>query len=108
MNMVPVALDRATALIAELADGKIAKGAIDAYPTKIAERQVVITLTKTNAILGLELKLDDVSKMLNSIGLAVSSGADAASLSVAEPSEAVSATTTEPTIGGREDSHAAQ
>ncbi len=85
VNMVPVALDRATALIAELADGKIAKGAIDAYPTKISERQVAITLAKTNAILGLELKLDEVSKMLNSIGLAVSSGADAASLSVGIP-----------------------
>ena len=35
-------------------------------------------------------------------------GSDAASLSVSEPSEAASATTTEPTIGGREDSHAAQ
>ena len=42
INMVPVALDRAAALIAELADGQICKGVIDAYPRRIDNRILTI------------------------------------------------------------------
>ncbi len=85
VNMVPVALDRAAALIAELASGTVAKGAIDTYPTRIAEKQVPITVARTNAILGLELSLEDISGLLSSIGLTVASGNSAETLSVSVP-----------------------
>ncbi len=85
INMVPVALDRAAALIAELAAGTVSKGAIDAYPKKVAGRQVAITLAKTNAILGLELSLKKVTDLLGSIGLEVSAGKEADTLSVGIP-----------------------
>lgn len=85
VNMVPVALDRAAALIAELAEGQVAKGSIDAYPSKIVERKVPLTLGKTNALLGLNLNIKEISAMLNSIGLDVSSGTCDASISVGIP-----------------------
>jgi len=85
VEMVPVALDRAAALMAELASGVVAKGVIDAYPQTISRRQVPITLAKTNAILGLEVSLEQVSDMLASIGLGVNKDEAEAALSVDIP-----------------------
>ncbi|PLX98936.1 MAG: phenylalanine--tRNA ligase subunit beta [Desulfuromonas sp.] len=85
VNMVPIALDRAASLIAELAGGKVAKGAIDAYPKEISEKQVSITLEKTNRLLGLNLNLDQIASMLGSIGLDIVKDASADSLSVVIP-----------------------
>ncbi len=85
VNMVPVALDRAAALIAELASGTVSRGVIDAYPSRIAEKQVAITVARTNALLGLQLGLDDISGMLTSIGLTVSPDAAGEALTVNIP-----------------------
>jgi len=85
VNMVPVALDRAAALIAELAAGEVARGTIDAYPKKITGRQVPITLDKTNRILGLNLSIKTVAALLGSIGLEVKSGPTSESLTVGVP-----------------------
>jgi len=43
VDMVPLALDRAAALIAELADGTIAPGTLDVYPEPAAGRVITIT-----------------------------------------------------------------
>src|SRR6056297_2927676 len=83
--MVPIALDRAAALIVELAGGKAAKGAIDAYPVRIREREVAITRSRTNAILGLELEMDEIAGMLAAIGLKVASGSTPDSLRIGIP-----------------------
>ena len=85
VNIVPIALDRAAALIAELADGIIAKGMIDVYPKTIGLRQVGIGLEKTNTILGLSLGLEQVQAYLSSIDLIVTKGAEANSLLVEVP-----------------------
>ena len=85
VNIVPIALDRAAALIAELADGTIAKGMIDIYPETIELRQVNISLGKTNSILGLQLSLKQIQGYLASIDLSVAPGAEVDTLLVEIP-----------------------
>src|SRR5210317_166708 len=69
VDMVPLALDRATALIAELASGQIAKGVVDEYPSALPRRTVTVTASKASQILGLEVDADDIRHKLSSIGL---------------------------------------
>ena len=69
VDTVPLALDRAAALIAELAGGNVAKGMVDTYPVKIARRHVTITASRTSQILGLELDATIIRQQLESIGL---------------------------------------
>ena len=69
VDMVPLALDRATALIAELASGQVAKGVVDEYPSALPRRTVTITASKASQVLGLEIDTDDIRHKLNSIGL---------------------------------------
>lgn len=69
--MVPVALDRAAGLIAEVAGGAIAQGVIDNYPQPQVPGAIELSTQRTNAILGLELTPDRIGKLLRSIGLEV-------------------------------------
>jgi phenylalanyl-tRNA synthetase beta chain len=69
VNMVPVALNKAAALIADVAGGSIARGMIDNYPQPIAERQLSLSVLKTNQVLGLKLQSVEIERLLNSIGL---------------------------------------
>jgi len=69
VDMVPFALDRAAALIAELAEGSIACGVVDVYPEELTRRIVIITATHTTQVLGLDVEAADILKKLNSIGL---------------------------------------
>ena len=69
VDMVPLALDRAAALIAELADGSIASGVVDVYPEELTRRVVTITASRASQVLGLDVDADDVRKKLSSIGL---------------------------------------
>ena len=69
VDMVPLALDRAATLIAELAEGTIAGGMIDVYPEKLPQRLVTMTASRTSQVLGLAIDADDIRKKLNSIGL---------------------------------------
>jgi phenylalanyl-tRNA synthetase beta chain len=69
VDMVPLALDRAAAMIAELASGQVANGVVDAYPAALSRRTVNVTASKTSQVLGLEVDADDIRQKLNSIGL---------------------------------------
>ncbi len=69
VDMVPFALDRAAALIAELAEGAIANGVIDIYPEELIRKVVIITASRTGQVLGLDIDADDIRSKLNSIGL---------------------------------------
>lgn len=69
VDMVPLALDRATALIAELASGQVAKGVVDEYPSSLPRRSVTVSASKASQILGLEVDADDIRHKLTSIGL---------------------------------------
>jgi phenylalanyl-tRNA synthetase beta chain len=46
VNMVPLALDKAAALIRQVAGGTIAKGMIDNYPSPIVEREIILSPRK--------------------------------------------------------------
>jgi phenylalanyl-tRNA synthetase beta chain len=67
--MVPLALNKAAALIEQVAGGAVCRGMIDAYPRPVAERKIVIGIRRVNQILGLDLKMEDVHAHLGSIGI---------------------------------------
>ena len=69
VDMVPIALDRAATLIAELAGGTLAKGVVDTYPVAIEQRLIPLSLVRTCQLLGFELSADEVATTLKSIGL---------------------------------------
>lgn len=77
VDIVPLALDRAAALILQVAGGEIATGRIDIYPQKMGERKLRIEGRLTNEILGLKLELSEIQRLLRSIGLAVEPAPDA-------------------------------
>nr|WP_320050765.1 phenylalanine--tRNA ligase subunit beta [uncultured Desulfuromonas sp.] len=72
IEIVPVALERATALIQQVAGGQVAKGWIDTYPKSLEKRIVPITVEKTNRLLGLDLSLQQIDSLLQSIELKTS------------------------------------
>lgn len=69
IDMVPVALDRAAALILEVAGGTLAQGVIDNYPHKIPGRRVTITARRTGEILGVKLDALEIKQLLSGLGL---------------------------------------
>lgn len=69
VDMVPLALDRAAGLIAELASGQLASGVVDAYPSALPRRSVRVTASKTSQVLGLEIDAGEICHKLNAIGL---------------------------------------
>lgn len=74
--MVPVALDKAAALIVQVAGGEVCRGRLDQYPAPLPERKVAVSVRRTNEILGLQLKLEDVHGHLRSIGIEVHPGVE--------------------------------
>jgi len=55
---------RATALIAQLAGGEVAKGVIDCYPTPLPRSEIRLRLPKVNALLGMSLEQKEVKGIL--------------------------------------------
>lgn len=76
IDMVPIALDRAAALILQVAGGMVAKGRIDVYPTVVPERKITITGKRTAEILGLDLDILEIQRLLRSIGLEAAPASD--------------------------------
>ncbi|MFA5843290.1 MAG: phenylalanine--tRNA ligase subunit beta [Coriobacteriia bacterium] len=70
-NGCVAALDRAAALIAEVAGGTVATGVVDEYPAPAAPRSVRLRVARTNAVLGTDLDADDVAAPLRRLGLGV-------------------------------------
>jgi phenylalanyl-tRNA synthetase beta chain len=69
VDVVPLALDRAAAMIAELAGGAVAAGVVDVYPDELVRKIITITASRTSQVLGLEVDADDIRKKLDAIGL---------------------------------------
>ncbi|OGR29764.1 MAG: phenylalanine--tRNA ligase subunit beta [Desulfuromonadales bacterium GWC2_61_20] len=69
IDMVPVALNRAAALILEVAGGTVARGVLDVYPQPLSRRHLTISTQRTHAILGIELSLARIGELLAAIGL---------------------------------------
>ncbi|MCB1110205.1 MAG: phenylalanine--tRNA ligase subunit beta, partial [Chlamydiia bacterium] len=70
-EMVPVALDRAAALIAELGGGEVAQGNVDVIAKKHERKTLKIRLSKTNQILGTKLSLSEVETFLKRLEMGV-------------------------------------
>ena len=63
------ALDRAASLIAEVAGGRVAKGVMDVYPTKIEPRRFRLTSARVSSYLGTSVSDETVQKSLQKLGM---------------------------------------
>ncbi len=70
-EMAITALDRAAALVAELAGGKIAKGRIDEYPKKIERPEIKLRYARVGKILGIDIPGDRAISILSSLGFEI-------------------------------------
>jgi len=62
------ALKRATQLIAQIAGGEAAKGVVDLYPGKLSQEPILLSADTVNRLLGVEFGLDQIVKVLSSLG----------------------------------------
>ena len=72
IEMAPVAIDRAAALVQELAGGEILQGLIDVYPRPAARPSLVLRASEIRRILGADLEPGEVERILRSLGFDVS------------------------------------
>ncbi len=86
IDMIPVALDRAASLMAELGKGKVLAGVIDNYPAALETPVLNLSLAKTVELLDVVLTGEQVGGLLASIGLQVKKTGDADILQVTVPS----------------------
>ena len=70
------AADRACQLMAQLGNGQVADGAIDAYHRPFEPKRIALSLAYTSKYLGLECGKEDVTKKLESLGIGVAPGPD--------------------------------
>jgi len=68
------AANRAAELIQALAGGKIIEGVIDAHPAPIAPRSILLSVPKTNQILGTEIAAEVMQAHLEALELQVERG----------------------------------
>lgn len=70
------AADRATQLMAQLAEGKVAAGVLDVYPKPYQASKLPLSVSRTAQYLGLPLSREQVVEPLERLGLTVKSGGD--------------------------------
>ncbi len=86
IDMIPVALERAASLIAELGQGSILAGIIDNYPKTLATPLLTLDVNKAQALLDIPADCDIIQTLLESIGLQVDAGKTTSTLQVRVPS----------------------
>ena len=62
---------RAASLIAELAGGEVAQGVIDRYPVPVHRIEITVRLPRANALLGLQLKQEEVEDILRRLNIEI-------------------------------------
>ncbi len=67
VQIVTTALDRAASLIAELAGGTVAKGAIDVFPAPQSVKNITLRVSRVNSILGLDLDEATITKIFTNL-----------------------------------------
>jgi phenylalanyl-tRNA synthetase beta chain len=65
------ASQRCADLIVETAGGELAAGVVDAYPDPVVPRQITLRHAKANALLGLDLRPEEIEYYLGQLGLKV-------------------------------------
>jgi len=68
IEMAPVSIDRAAALMAELAGGEILRGLVDVYPMPRRREDLMLRRTEVRRILGAEIPWEEVERILRSLG----------------------------------------
>ena len=63
------ASQRAAQLILQTAGGQLASGAVDAYPTPVAPKQITLRHRKVNELLGIQLRPEEIEFYLSQLGL---------------------------------------
>ena len=63
-----VALKRATRLFQELANGKVVKGVVDAYPGKMKPGGILVSTEEVKRLAGFDVGIDEISRVLTSLG----------------------------------------
>jgi phenylalanyl-tRNA synthetase beta chain len=71
------AVDRAAALIAEVAGGTVAPGVVDAYPQVAEPLRLDLRVARMNAVLGTQLDADEPVGILERLGMRATVGPDA-------------------------------
>ncbi|MCP4338863.1 MAG: phenylalanine--tRNA ligase subunit beta [Desulfobulbaceae bacterium] len=79
------ALNRAVELICELAGGQAPDDGLDCYPGKTEQPVLDLSVSRTNSLLGIDLKTEEIADLLESIGISCRS-ADPDKLLVTPPS----------------------
>lgn len=75
-NGVVAALDRAAALIKEIAGGEIAKGVIDVYPEPLQPSVVELRAKRAIDVLGVDIARDEILEILRRLGMEISEQSD--------------------------------
>jgi phenylalanyl-tRNA synthetase beta chain len=75
-ELAPRALRRATKLILDLAGGQAARGIVDIYPGEGDSPTVTITRERIRKVLGIEMEMAEVARVLESLGFAQAGPAD--------------------------------
>jgi phenylalanyl-tRNA synthetase beta chain len=75
-DMVPVALARAAALIAQLGGGTVAAGSVDVYPAPLAPRVITLPMSEVRRILGVEVPLAECVRLLETLEFQVTPGTE--------------------------------
>ncbi len=73
-NGTVYALERATALMAELAVGQITRGHVDAYPAPIEPRRLELRPGRANRLIGMELSSPQMINILSNLEFGVAGG----------------------------------
>lgn len=71
IEAAPVALDRAAALIAELAGGEILRGVVDVYPRPRQRRAVLLRRCEIRRILGTDIPREEIERILGWLGFEI-------------------------------------
>lgn len=77
VSVVPEALDRAAALIAQLAGGTVLAGRVDAYPEVKPSREVTLRAAKVAEVLGVPVPMAECERILSALGFERLGGDDA-------------------------------
>ena len=86
IDMIPVALDRAASLIAELSGGHVLSGVIDSYPRQLDPVTLQISAEKAKNLLDIPVTCENIKNLLESIGLQTQVGSCSDCLKVNVPS----------------------
>ena len=71
------ALDRAAALMAELAGGQVAPGIVDTYPRPAMPRELTLRVPRLHAIIGEPIPAEEAAAILTRLGCTVAAGGEA-------------------------------